>query len=209
MRFLAALLAALLINALLLYQMVDLTQRSHGQRPAADPPQRIDFIRGPPERLPQPAEREPEPPPPPAAPPPPPEAAVLPKIAARRPSALPPAPALRLELPLALGSGPHLGPMAAPSVVSANELTALVSIPPQYPPAARLRRVEGYVELEFTIGADGQVSDPEVLHAEPAEVFEQAALAAIARWRFEPERRDGRPVPIRASYRFSFRLRER
>ena len=56
----------------------------------------------------------------------------------------------------------------------------------RYPAMAERRRLEGFVELEFTIGADGSVSELEVLRSEPEGVFEREALAAMERWRFAP-----------------------
>jgi periplasmic protein TonB len=73
-----------------------------------------------------------------------------------------------------------------PVDVGAIEPTRMV--PPEYPPRARRQRVEGYVELEFVIRADGSV-DPasiQVTSAQPRNVFEEASRRAVARWRFEP-----------------------
>ena len=46
-------------------------------------------------------------------------------------------------------------------------------------------RIEGSVLVAFTIQPDGSVSDARSLSAQPAGVFEDAALAAASRWRFE------------------------
>ncbi|MBE0488520.1 MAG: TonB family protein [Halomonas sp.] len=61
-------------------------------------------------------------------------------------------------------------------------------IPPEYPPHARRRGLEGHVELEFMILPDGRVdaSTIRVTDARPRNVFEDAARRAVARWRFEP-----------------------
>ena len=45
--------------------------------------------------------------------------------------------------------------------------------------------VEGNVELEYSIAADGAVRDIQVLHASPEGVFNAAAQAALSQWRFE------------------------
>ncbi|WP_168171110.1 M56 family metallopeptidase [Rhodanobacter sp. B04] len=55
---------------------------------------------------------------------------------------------------------------------------------PVYPRAALLRGVEGQVVIEFRLSADGGVVEPRVVSAEPAGVFDQAAVAAIRTWRY-------------------------
>ncbi len=86
---------------------------------------------------------------------------------------------------------PANAPPAAPRVASAP--------PPRYPALALRRRIEGEVTLVFTIRADGTVDAPRVVAASPSGVFEEAALAAIQRWRFEPV---ARPVESRQVLRF-------
>lgn len=56
---------------------------------------------------------------------------------------------------------------------------------PRYPLAAMNRKLEGRVEVAFTIQPDGRVANARVVSADPAGVFDRAALAAAARWRFE------------------------
>lgn len=62
----------------------------------------------------------------------------------------------------------------------------LVDAAPAYPPLARGRGMEGEVLLGFTIDPNGRVVDPHVVSADPPGTFERAALAAAAKWRFEP-----------------------
>lgn len=80
--------------------------------------------------------------------------------------------------------------------------------PPQYPRGALVDRTEGWVRVSFTIGADGSVSDASVVGASPRRgVFDDAALAALRRWRFEPKRdADGNPVASRAEYTIEFKI---
>lgn len=58
--------------------------------------------------------------------------------------------------------------------------------PPEYPRAALLAGIEGVVTLEFAISESGAVRDPHVVEAVPAGVFDEAALKAIAKWRYSP-----------------------
>jgi bla regulator protein BlaR1 len=70
--------------------------------------------------------------------------------------------------------------------VAAKVPTRLRVVSPVYPHSARTSRVEGTVELQYSIGADGSVRNARVLHAQPEGVFDAAALAALNQWRFEP-----------------------
>jgi protein TonB len=76
-----------------------------------------------------------------------------------------------------------------------RDVVPLVRVDPEYPPRARQQGLEGYVDVEFTISPAGTVQDPRVLAAQPAFVFDRAALAAIRRWRYNPKVENGVPVP--------------
>ncbi|MND07668.1 Gram-negative bacterial tonB protein [compost metagenome] len=45
--------------------------------------------------------------------------------------------------------------------------------------------------MQFTISATGSVKDAIVVAADPERVFDEAALAAISRWRYNPRVVDG------------------
>ena len=64
----------------------------------------------------------------------------------------------------------------------------------KYPAQAKANRVEGYVIVEFTVTSDGGVSNPMVVEAEPAGVFDAAALAAVRKFKYKPRLADGVPV---------------
>jgi len=83
----------------------------------------------------------------------------------------------------------------------------VVQPPPVYPYTARLHHIEGWVDVEFTVTDRGEVTDPVVIEEHPPGVFGNAALAAVRRWRFEPGRKAGHPVPVRARVRLRFELR--
>jgi TonB family protein len=68
---------------------------------------------------------------------------------------------------------------------TAETPTRLHVVSPVYPERAMSSRVEGTVELQYSIGTDGSVHDVQVLHAQPEGVFNAAALAALNQWRFE------------------------
>ena len=70
----------------------------------------------------------------------------------------------------------------------------LVRVDPEYPPRARARGIEGYVDVEFTISPVGTVQNPQVIGANPAVVFDRAALQAVRKWKYNPRIENGVPV---------------
>ena len=78
---------------------------------------------------------------------------------------------------------------------------------PVYPPAARESGVEGLVVLEATIDPTGEVSDIEVLKSVPE--LDEAAIAAVEQWRYEPTLVDGEPVSILMTVTINFMLSSR
>jgi len=74
---------------------------------------------------------------------------------------------------------------------------------PQYPSSMRGKKVECVVTLVFVVDASGKVVSPKVeKSADPA--FNQPALDAVKRWKFEPAVRGGQRVScrMRAPLRF-------
>lgn len=96
------------------------------------------------------------------------------------------------------------GPAAMLPGIS-TDLVPLHRIEPIYPKQALTRGLEGSVVLEFTIGGDGRVSDIALVSASSG-LFEAPSRSALAKWIFQPEMRDGRPVARRARQTFSFSL---
>lgn len=64
---------------------------------------------------------------------------------------------------------------------------ARVMIAPEYPRAQRVAGVEGEVEVELSIGADGRVGAVRVVRASPRGAFDAATLRAVKRWSFQPQ----------------------
>jgi len=91
-------------------------------------------------------------------------------------------------------------------VVPAAALKRTREVRPEYPRDAQSRGIEGWVDVEFTIAADGTTRDLIVRDAEPRGIFDRSALEALRRWRFEPIVRDGRAVEQRATIRLHYRL---
>ncbi|MEL7448891.1 MAG: energy transducer TonB [Pseudomonadota bacterium] len=88
----------------------------------------------------------------------------------------------------------------------ARELTPLVRIPARYPENARLKGVEGYVTLRFTVTETGAVADPVILRSDPPGVFDRSALRAVLKWKYQPQLADGKPVSVVTRARVIFKL---
>ena len=82
------------------------------------------------------------------------------------------------------------------------------SVTPEYPAKAQRRRVEGYVDLHFTTNETGEVVDVSVAKAEPVEVFDEAAIRALKKWKFKPLIIDGEPTSQRLALRMRFAMTE-
>jgi protein TonB len=99
---------------------------------------------------------------------------------------------------------------AAPAAAAAGGETHGAEIvktsPPDYPPDAVRRRQEGWVEVEFTVAPDGSVTNASVVNANPARVFNAAALSAVGRWQFKPRMENGKPVEEKMRRRIEFKF---
>lgn len=67
---------------------------------------------------------------------------------------------------------------------------------PTYPADARSAGIEGEVVVRYDVSAEGQVVNARVESAEPAGVFDQAALATVRSWKFKAQVRDGEPQRV-------------
>jgi len=90
-------------------------------------------------------------------------------------------------------------------VYGINELTARERDVPEFPRSAEKRELAGSVTVEFTVDERGEVRDSRVAESNNS-IFDRSALTAIGRWSFEPVLENGRPVPVRASVKFTFQL---
>jgi protein TonB len=97
-------------------------------------------------------------------------------------------------------------PAAAPAGGETRAAEILKTSPPDYPPDAVRKRTEGWVEVEFTVTADGSVSNPTVVNANPARVFNAAALSAVGRWTFKPRLENGKAVEEKMRRRIEFKF---
>jgi TonB family protein len=82
------------------------------------------------------------------------------------------------------------------------------SVSPEYPQKAMRRELEGYVDLNFTVDQAGEVVDVAVVKAEPADMFEDAAMRALKKWKFKPLVIDGEAVSQRLALRMRFAMQK-
>ena len=91
-------------------------------------------------------------------------------------------------------------PAAPPPRPAASDLNPISTPQPRYPAAAARRQQSGEVQIEFTVGTDGSVTDARVVRSNPPRVFDREALNAVERWRFQPI---GAPVTTRRTFNFA------
>jgi TonB family protein len=77
-----------------------------------------------------------------------------------------------------------------------------------YPQSAHLKKVEGYVRVEYDVTVDGTVANARVVESVPPGVFDEAALTAVRSWTFHPAVRDGKAIESKLVSRLDFKLGE-
>lgn len=109
------------------------------------------------------------------------------------PSAPPTAPAEITEGVYRLG-----GSVSPPSLIHKVE--------PSYTEEARQALIEGTVILVAEVGSDGKARNFRIVQSlDPG--LDQKAIEAVAKWTFQPGKRDGTPVTVLATFEVNFRLR--
>ncbi|WP_051282899.1 energy transducer TonB [Silanimonas lenta] len=109
-----------------------------------------------------------------------------------QPASPPPAPA-----PVAQPATPP--PAAAAPRPTAASLRPISTPQPPYPREAARSRASGSVTVQFTVAADGSVTNIEVLRARPRGLFERSVEETVATWRFEAP---GEPVTLTRTFDF-------
>ncbi len=95
--------------------------------------------------------------------------------------------------------------------MSANQIEnsapiLLSKVQPQYPENARRQKLEGWVELEFTVTANGGVDNIQVLNASPSQIFNASATRALSRWKFKPSNNVDGTKPTRTRTKINFKV---
>lgn len=76
---------------------------------------------------------------------------------------------------------------------------------PTFSDQARMDHFQGTCLLSLVIGPDGRPYDIK-LERTLGEGLDQKAIRAVRRWKFEPARKDGKPVPVAIKVEVQFRL---
>ena len=93
---------------------------------------------------------------------------------------------------------------AAGGSTTTAEPAKLEGAEPNYPSAARQKRVQGTVVLRGTVDLDGKIGDVEVLRSIPE--LDKAAVDAVKAWKYEPATVGGSPTPMVTTMTVSFTL---
>lgn len=89
--------------------------------------------------------------------------------------------------PAAVAESSASGSVQQP-VLAVGDLVLMDRVEPKFPTQAVREGIEqGSVTIKFTVQTDGSVTNPTVTDAKPRRgIFDDAALRAVARWKFKP-----------------------
>jgi protein TonB len=83
----------------------------------------------------------------------------------------------------------------------------LARVEPEYPSLLERQGIEADVTVRVSISASGSIEGVELVRGASDRAFDEAALAAAQRERFEPETHDGLPVATSITYTYRFRIK--
>jgi len=106
--------------------------------------------------------------------------------------------------------------IASSASISSGQEVARITSPvlvreykPNYTEEARRRKIQGVVELDAVVLADGTVGDVVVSKSLDKEYgLDDEAVKTMKKWLFKPGTKDGKPVAVRISVEMSFTLRK-
>ena len=81
---------------------------------------------------------------------------------------------------------------------------AKVHVDPEYPAAARQFRVSGDVVADLIVSVDGKIESISITKGNP--LLSAAVVAALKKWTFAPFSLEGRPIRVKSTLTFSFKL---
>lgn len=101
-------------------------------------------------------------------------------------------------------------PAPVPAAPSGESRDVRVVSPPRptYPAAAARNRQSGWVEVEFTVAASGEVQNAHVVASQPGRVFDREAVRAVENAKFDPKLVNGQAVASTLKRRIEFNLAE-
>ncbi len=96
--------------------------------------------------------------------------------------------------------------MESAKPVPASALKIATYVAPSYPQRATERSLEGWVDIEFTVGTDGKTRNIVVTDASHETIFRREATDAVTKWHFEPRVFMGRAIEQTSFTRIRFVL---
>ncbi len=94
--------------------------------------------------------------------------------------------------------------MESAKPVPASALKIGTYVAPVFPQRANERNLEGWVDIEFTVGTDGRTRNVVVTDASHETLFRKEATDAVSKWQFEPRVFMGRPIEQNSYTRIRF-----
>ena len=101
--------------------------------------------------------------------------------------------------PVAAAPAPEAGGESHPAKL-------LNRVNPAYPSEAVRNHQEGWVEVAFTVTAEGRVRDVSVVGSNPPRVFNASAVRAVEGWTFTPRMENGKSIEQQIRTRLEFKL---
>ena len=94
--------------------------------------------------------------------------------------------------------------MESAKPVPASALKISTYVAPAFPQRANERSIEGWVDIEFTVGTDGKTRNVVVTDASHDALFRREATEAVSKWQFEPRMFMGRAIEQSSFTRIRF-----
>jgi TonB family protein len=94
--------------------------------------------------------------------------------------------------------------MESAKPVPASALKLVTYVAPTFPQRANERSIEGWVDIEFTVGTDGKTRNVVVTDASHDTLFRREATDAVGKWQFEPRMFMGRAIEQSSFTRIRF-----
>ncbi len=88
---------------------------------------------------------------------------------------------------------------AQPRPATTSGLRIIASKAPAYPRDALRSQQQGFVEVRYTVAADGSVSNIEILRSQPRGIFTRPVISALKTWKYEPP---GQEVVLQRTFDF-------
>jgi TonB family protein len=82
-------------------------------------------------------------------------------------------------------------------------------VKPTYTEGAMRRKIQGVVEMQVVVLADGTVADDVKVTRSLDEELNQQAVKAVKQWTFQPGTKDDKPVNVQVNIEMTFTLRDK